>query len=168
MSSFQAVITDDPDLKARSSDEIVVFAPGVVSVCAGLPLDLAALPLSNLNSAMLDMLERLEPGHQRSAYCAVFPLDPLFNRAAFADAVVRAGFRGLCNFPPLPSFGPEERAALEASGYSMERTAELLTAMAGDRLDVAFCPSLGAVECNAEIPMSLPAGTLILSGVSFG
>ena len=138
-----ACITDDADWQPAESTIVPVFAPSVRHFPDRFALDIVSLPFANLNDQTAERIGALPAARKRPAYCAIFVLDPFTQRETFLDLIGSAGFTGVCNFPPLPRFGKEEREALKASGFSFERELELLSEISLSGFDIA-------VMCNSS------------------
>lgn len=137
MNPALGLITSNPDFISPDDEKVVIFAPAVISLTHAWPLEVATLPLCNLNAITLAALKKLEPGRRQSAYCGIFTLDPFTNWSELVRAVENAGFAGLCNYPTLPDFGESEKDSLAASGYSYEQELGTLRGLATEHLELA-------------------------------
>ena len=63
-------------------------------------------------------------------------LDPFLKWNEFAPLLRRAGFTGICNFPPLPEFDAEEERALTASEYTFKSEVDRLNDFAGTEFEL--------------------------------
>ena len=134
---YSARITDDADWNPDDSRTAAVYSPSAGSFPGRFALDLVSLPFANLNDQTAKHILALPEAKSRAAYCAVFVLDPFTQWEAFLQLIGNAGFKGICNFPPLPRFGKEEQEALKASGFSFEKELELLEQFSSCGFEIA-------------------------------
>jgi predicted TIM-barrel enzyme len=113
------ILTDLND-RAGSSEGISVFVPAMAQFAPDFAIAALSFPLTNVNNETARYLSASDASAPVNCYCGLFVLDPFTNWDELAPMIHYAGFRGICNFPSLPSFDNEEALALKASGYSYE------------------------------------------------
>jgi len=162
MDGFFACIIEDPFAGVTQQKEISIYAPALHGYSREIALATAMLPLGNVNAVTSDRIALLADQAPKSAYCGIFALDPFVQWTDFLARIKLAGFRGVCNFPTLPEFGPEEEQALAASGFSFERELEVLARFAEGGMDIAVvCPTEEAIGLarvkfqGREVPLCL-------------
>lgn len=142
MEDFRVHATTDPYAKADGPGQILIYAPALQDFPKGLATYMIQLPIGNLNQSTARHIASIADRSSKESFCGVFALDPFTQWKEFLSQIRAAGFRGVCNYPSLPVFGPEEKTALVASGFSFESELEVLVGFAKDGIDVAaICPS---------------------------
>lgn len=162
MDGFFACITKDPFAEVTQQSAISIYAPALHGYSREIALATAMLPLGNLNAVTSERIASLADQAPKPAYCGIFVLDPFIQWTDFLAQIKSAGFRGVCNFPTLPEFGPEEEQALAASGFSFEHELEVLARFAEEGMDIAVvCPTQEAFGLarakfqGREVPLCL-------------
>lgn len=142
MEDFRVHTTTDPYAKPDGPRQILIYAPVLQDFPKGLATDMIQLPIGNLNQSTARHIASIADRSSKESFCGVFALDPFTQWNDFLSQIRAAGFRGVCNYPSLPVFGPEEIIALNASGFSFESELEVLIGFAKGGMDVAaICPS---------------------------
>lgn len=113
------ILTDLND-RVERSEVVSIFVPAIAQFPPDFAIAALSFPFVNVNNQTVRYLTTSDASAPVNCYCGLFILDPFTNWDEVVPKIQNAGFRGICNFPSLPSFDNEETLALKASGYSYE------------------------------------------------
>ena len=136
MASFSTYLTTDLRERPAEPDQASIFVPAVADFPRDYALVALTFPLCSTNRITTEWLKNRSDTAPENCYCGICVLDPFLKWNEFVPLLRASGFKGICNFPPLPDFEEEEQRALVASYYTFENELDRIREFASIEFDI--------------------------------